>query len=166
MRGEYEAKNGRIEQYLKLVQSLIVRFMKFKVAQVPRSENHMANSLANLMSNSLYSCHVQLNIMTHPSISSTKILTTKIRDGNSFIFLITNYLKSGTLPEDRNAFIKIKAQAFRYPLINDVLHKRSFSRPYQRCVLPNEAKNIIKQVHGGICNTHIGEQSLSHRIMT
>ena len=100
--------------------------------------------------------------MTHPSISSMEILTTEIRDGNSWISPITNYLKSGTLPEDRNAAIKIKARAARYALINDVLYMRSFSKPYQRCVPLDEAKHIIKQVHRGICGTHICIRSLSH----
>ena len=31
---------------------------------------------------------------------------------------------------------------------------------------PDEAKHIIEQVHGGIYGTHIGGQSLSHKIIT
>ena len=104
--------------------------------------------------------------MTHPSILSTKILTTKIRDGNSWISLITNYLKNGTLLENRNVVIKIKAKAARYALIKDALYSWSFFGPYHKCVMPDKAKHIIEQVHGGICSTHIGERSLCHRIMT
>ena len=107
--GAYEAKKGRMEQYLKLAQSLIVGFAKFEVAHFPRSKNRMANALANLASCALYPCHVKLNIMIHPSISSTTILTTEIQDGGSWISPITNYLKNKTLPKDRNAAIKIKA---------------------------------------------------------
>ena len=39
LRGECEAKNKRMKQYLKLAQSLMVVFTQFIVAQVPRAEN-------------------------------------------------------------------------------------------------------------------------------
>ena len=75
LRGEYEDKNRRIEQYLKLAQSLMVGFKKFIVAQVPREENRMADALANLASSSLYPYHMELSIMDHPSIYNAAILT-------------------------------------------------------------------------------------------
>ena len=82
---------------------------------------------------------------------------------------ISSYLRNMILPEDRSEVVKVKARvarAARYALINDILYMRSFFGPYQRCVLPDEAKHVIEQVHKGICNTHIGGQSLCHRIMT
>ena len=79
------AKSGQMKQYLKLAQSLIAGFTKSEVAQVPRSENHMVNALANLASSALYPYHMELNIMNHPSISSIEILTIEIQDGSSWI---------------------------------------------------------------------------------
>ena len=120
--------------------TLIARFTKFIVAQVQRSENQMADDLANLASNKLYPCHVELNIIAHPSIYNVEILTAEIQDDCSWISLISSYLRNGALPKDKSEAVKIKARAARYALISDVLYRRSFSRPYQRCVPPNEAK--------------------------
>ena len=126
----------------------------------------MANALANLASSALYPYHVKLSIIDHPSIYNVAILTAENQAGNSWISLISDYLRNGTLPEDRSEAVKVKAQAARYTMINDILYWRSFSGPYQRCVLLDEVKRIIEQVYEGICSTHIGERSLCHKIMT
>ena len=70
LQGEYKARNGRMEQYMKLAQSPFSGFTKFIVAQVLGSENRMANALANLVYKALYSCHVELNIMAHPTMGN------------------------------------------------------------------------------------------------
>ena len=125
----------------------------------------MANTLTNLASSTLYLCHVELNVMARPSIHEATVLTTEPQACYSWISPISSYLRYGTLPEDKSEANKIKAQATRYTLLNDVLYRRSFSGPYKRCVPPNEAKCIIEHVYRGICSTYIGGQSLCHRIM-
>ena len=56
---------------------MVAEFTKFIVAQVPRSDNRMADALANLASNAWYPCHMELNVMAHPSIHNVAVLTTK-----------------------------------------------------------------------------------------
>ena len=73
LRGDFEAKNETMEQYLKLAQSLVARFTQFLVAQVPKSKNRMADALANLASNALYLCHVEASVMNHPYIENTVV---------------------------------------------------------------------------------------------
>ena len=73
LQGEYEAKNGQMEQYMKLTRSMIARFTKFTVAQVSRSDYRMADFLANLVFRALYPCHVELNIMDHPLFFSSVV---------------------------------------------------------------------------------------------
>ena len=74
IRGVYEAKNERMAQYLAITRSLVVQFTVFLMAQILRSENRMANILANLASSALYPCHMELNVMAHPSIFYEAIL--------------------------------------------------------------------------------------------
>ena len=62
--------------------------------------------------------------------------------------------------------MKVKAQVAMYTLVNDTLYRQSFFNSYQRCVPLNKAKQIIEQVHGGMCSTHIGGKLLCYRIMT
>ena len=53
---------------MKPAHSVVTGFANFVVSQVPRSENYMANALATLAPSEIYPCHVELNIMAHPSI--------------------------------------------------------------------------------------------------
>ena len=104
--------------------------------------------------------------MVHPLIHNVAVLTTENQVDCSWISLISSYLTSGTLPEDRREVVKVKARTARYTLLNGVLYRRSFSGPYQRSMSPDEEKHIIEQIHDGIYGTHIGGHTLRHRIMT
>ena len=145
---------------------MIVGFTKFIVAQVLMSDNLMVDALTNLASSALYPGHVELNIMAHSSIHNVAVLTTENQVDCSWIPPILSYLRSRILPKDRREVVKVKARVARYALLNDVMYRRLFFGPYQRCVLLNEAKRIIEQIHGGICNTHISGRTLYRRIMT
>ena len=75
------------------------------------------------------------------------------------------YLRSDILPNGKDAARKMKAQASRFVLIKDVLYKRSFSRPYLRCLSHDEVDYVMKEVHKGICGNHSGAQSLVHKLI-
>ena len=78
---------------------------------------------------------------------------------------ITSYLKDGVLPNGKEAAKKLKVQATRFVLIKDVLYKRGFSRPYLKCLIPEEANYVMREVHEGICGNHSGSQSLVHKLI-
>ena len=78
---------------------------------------------------------------------------------------LISYLKNGMLPEGKDATRKLKVQASRFVLIKDVLYKRDFSRPYLRCLVPEEAEYIMREVHEGICGNHSGVRSLVHKLI-
>ena len=78
--------------------------------------------------------------------------------------LIT-YLRSGTLPNGKDAARKLKVKTLRFVLNRDVLYKRGFSRPYLRCLSHDEADYVMREVHEGICRNHSGARSLVHKII-
>ena len=78
---------------------------------------------------------------------------------------LISYLKNGMLPDGKDATRKLKVQASRFVLIKDVLYKRDFSRPYLRCLVPEEAEYIMREVHEGICGNHSGVRSLVHKLI-
>ena len=75
------------------------------------------------------------------------------------------YLRSGILPDEKDAARKMKVQASRFVLIRDVLYKRGFSRPYLRCLCHDEADCVMKEVHEGICGNLSGVRSLVHKLI-
>ena len=78
---------------------------------------------------------------------------------------LISYLKNGTLPNKKDAVRKLKIQASRFILIKDVLYKRGFSRPYLRCLVPEEAEYVMREIHKGICGNHSGARSLVHKLI-
>ncbi|GKD55115.1 reverse transcriptase domain-containing protein, partial [Tanacetum coccineum] len=49
------------------------------------------------------------------------------------------YLKDGTLPDDRKEASKLRIKARQYELLEGVLYRRSFLKPWLRCVGPLQA---------------------------
>ena len=84
---------------------------------------------------------------------------------SNWITLIVSYLKDDTLPDGKEATRKLKVQVACFILIKDVLYKRSFSRPYLRCLGPKEADYVMKEVYEGIYGNYFGSRSLVHKLI-
>ena len=77
------------------------------------------------------------------------------------------FLKEDILPEDKSEADKVRRKAPRFWLSeNQKLYKRSFSVPYLLCVHPGAVELILEELHEGICGSHTGGRSLSHRALT
>ena len=53
----------------------------------------------------------------------------------------------------------------RYVLIDEVLYKRGFSQPSLRCLAPDEANYVLREVHEGAFGNHSGARSLVHKVV-
>ena len=90
-----------------------------------------------------------------------------VRAGPSWMDPLILFLKNDILPEDKNEADKIRRKASRFWLSEESkLHKRSFSKPYLLCVHPDATEVILEELHEGICRSHTGGRSLSHRVIT
>ena len=89
---------------------------------------------------------------THPMVASWKDL-------------ILNFLKDGTLPEDRLAAKRIQYHARRYLLQDDVLYKRGFNKPLLKCLTAEEKDYVLKEIHDRVCRNHSGGQNLAERAL-
>ena len=77
------------------------------------------------------------------------------------------FLKDDILPEEKTEADKIQRKASRFWLSEDQkLYTRSFSRPYLLCVHLEALELILEELHEGICGSHTGGRSLSHRAIT
>ena len=76
-----------------------------------------------------------------------------------------SFLRDGRLPPNPEEAEKIRKRAAQFTILNDELYKRGFSQPYLRCIEEEEAKYVLKEVHGGVCGDHIGSKSLIRKIM-
>ena len=80
---------------------------------------------------------------------------------------IVSFLKDDTLPEEKSEAKKIRRKAPRFWLSEDhKLYKRSYFRPYLLYIHPEASELLLEKLHEGICGSHTGGRSLSHRAIT
>ena len=98
-----------------------------------------------------------------PSIDILDIL--QVQNEGSWMIPIISYLKDGTLLERKDEARKLRVRSARYILLNDTLYKRGFSQPYLRCLSPDEANYVLREVHEGACENHSGARLLIHKVV-
>ena len=158
----YEAKEERIKKYLKKVLQLVKKFEVTNFVQIPREENMEANALAKeaLANQPMDKFDVVKFI---PSIDILKAL--QVQNEGNWITPIISYLKDESLPEGKDEARRLRVRSARYVLLNDVLYNRAFSQPYLRCLSPDEANYVLREVHEGASRKHSGARSLIHKVI-
>ncbi|RDY05097.1 Tf2-11, partial [Mucuna pruriens] len=161
--GEYQAKDPKLAKYRERVKAMAALFESFKLLHVPRDQNERADLLAKLASTrrGLQRSVIHENIDT-PTIEKPEVYCCEERI--TWTDPIVGYLKEGRLPDDQVEANKIRKEAPRYTLVNGRLYRRGFSSPLLRCIDHEEAEYVIKEVHEGVCGTHIGGRALARKI--
>ena len=78
-----------------------------------------------------------------------------------------SFLKDDTLPKEKLEAKKIQRKAPRFWLSEDhKLYKHFYSGPYLLCIDPKTLELLLEELHEGVCGSHIGGRSLSHRAIT
>ena len=137
VRGDFEAKDERMQGYLSQVKCLQLKFDSFDLLHVLRSGNAHADSLAMLAKSSAQ--HLPRIILVedlHRLTEARKVAQIhQIRVVPSWMNSIIRFLREDILPGEKIEADKIRRKAVSYWLSEDhKLYKRSFSRPYLLCV--------------------------------
>ena len=87
--------------------------------------------------------------------------------GPSWMDPIVKFLKDDILLEEKSEAEKIRRNTTRFWLSEDhKLYKRSYFGSYLLCIHPEVSELLLEELHEGICGSHIGRRSLSHRALT
>ncbi|GKD44592.1 reverse transcriptase domain-containing protein [Tanacetum coccineum] len=78
---------------------------------------------------------------------------------------IIKYLKDGTFPDDRKEASKLRIKSRQYELLVGVLYRRSFLKPWLRCVGLLQENYVIQEIHEGSCSMHAGPWSVVTKAM-
>ncbi|GJT41286.1 reverse transcriptase domain-containing protein [Tanacetum coccineum] len=121
-------------KYLEKAKSLISGFANFSISQVPRSKNKKADALSKIASTSFahLSKQVLVEILKEKSIQEEEVVTMVEEEGPTWMTPIMEYLKDGTLPDDRKEASKLCIKVRQYELLEGVLYRRSFLNPWLR----------------------------------
>ena len=151
-----------MKKYLEKVLQLVKKFKETNFVQISRVENVEADVLAKEASANEPMDEFD-EVQYIPSIDLPEVL--QVQNEGNWMTPIISYLKDGSLPEGKDEARKLRVRSARYVLLNDVLYKKGFSQPYLRCLSPDEANYVLKEVYEGACGNHSGARSLIHKVV-
>ena len=154
-----------MKEYLSMVKSKMGKEFLVKFVQIPREENEQADRLAKVASTEYTDIPGQVLSFIQYSPAIDKVEVHVIPLGVDWMTPIISYLRDGSLPEDRNTSRRLKVQSSRFVMMEDVLYKKGFSRPYLRCLTLGEANYAMRKVHEGVCGNHSRARLLVHKLI-
>ncbi|XP_024028934.1 uncharacterized protein LOC112093845 [Morus notabilis] len=166
VKGQYQTRDEKMAAYLKKVREALGKLTAYDIQQVLRAENSNADALVKLATSrdaELLNL-VPVEVLKAPTMAKRPEVA-PVDYQPSWIDPIIRYLVDGELPEDRQQAKKMKYQAARYTMHDNLLYRRGYSTPLLRCLGAEEAKRVLSEVHNGICGNHAGGQSLAYKIL-
>jgi hypothetical protein len=67
---------------------------------------------------------------------------------------VVQYLRDGSLPEDKLLSRKVKMYSTQYVLIGGVLYRRGYTEPLFKCLTNSKVEYVLKEIHEGACGNH------------
>ncbi|XP_027178148.1 uncharacterized protein LOC113777314 [Coffea eugenioides] len=161
--GEYEAKDETMQRYLSKVHQLIAYFESFEIQRILRSQNRRADALSRLVSTSFSDLNktVLVEVLSEPEYMEE--VACPVNTGETWMSPFILFLGQGVLPEDRVEARKIQRKSARYALRDGELYKRSYLGPWLRCVTPEAGRQVLHEIHEGLCGAHVGHRMLARK---
>ena len=117
VRGDLEARDSRMQEYLGQAKSIQEKFEVFDLSHVPRSGNTYADSLATLATSSFQDLpRVALveDLYTQTSVHRGTPRIHQITLGPSWMDSISLFLEKDVLPEEKSEADKVRRKAPRF----------------------------------------------------
>ncbi|KAG8475167.1 hypothetical protein CXB51_031741 [Gossypium anomalum] len=171
LRGEWETRDPKLINYRRLVLELIEEFDDVTFCYLPRDENQMADALATLASMIKVNKQedmkpIQMSIYEAPA-HCCNIEEEEEKDDHPWYQDILQYVKSREYPDQASENDKrtLRRLASDYVLDGEILYKRRKDQVLLRCVDAIEARQILEEVHEGVCGTHANGFTMARQIM-
>ncbi|RDX61575.1 rnhA, partial [Mucuna pruriens] len=153
---EYQARDLQMSRYKERAVQLAAGFEKFKLVHVPREQNERADLLAKLASTQrrgqLWSViHENVEL---PTVDKEEICN--IEGEETWMTPLIQYLQEGKINENEGEAKRLIKEAAKYTLVGQRLYRKGFAFPLLKCLNKEEAEYVMREIHEGICGTHIG----------
>ncbi|RDY12063.1 hypothetical protein CR513_03187, partial [Mucuna pruriens] len=162
--GEYQTRDPQLVKYWEKAKKMASAFESFILVYVPRDHNERADLLAKLASTQ----RGQQKSVIHESLQSPTVGQTEVgcvEEKNTWATPILRYIQDNKTPHDIKEARRIMREASKYVVVDRRLYRRGFALPLLRCIGEDETDYVIREVHEGICGTHIGGRALANKIV-
>ncbi|GKV31554.1 hypothetical protein SLEP1_g40233 [Rubroshorea leprosula] len=165
--GNWQTKDPKLIPYHQYLETLIKKFRFISLNHMPRAKNQFADALTSLasmiqISNDDVIKPLRIEISQEPA----HCMEIKV-DDKPWFHDIKQFLQNGEYPLHASKVNKntIRKSVASYFLSENTLHKRSTDMTLLRCVDETEAKQVMIEVHEGICGTHANGRMLVRKIL-
>ena len=73
---------------------------------------------------------------------------------------IVRFLQTGELPGNQDQAEKVARRASTYQFVDDTLYRRRPNSVKLKCICREEGKELLAEIHKGMCRSHIGSRAL------
>ncbi|XP_074337546.1 uncharacterized protein LOC141674743 [Apium graveolens] len=147
--GGFQVRGPRTELYLRCTQCLIGMFKEVRLECVPREKNSNADALEKMGSQQkvVLLGSIPLEIQEIPNIPEVETMRVDEAPKETWMTPILTYIRKGILPEDKFMARRLRYQAARYVIYDEVLYKRGFNQPLLRDCYGKEDAKVNQRLH-------------------
>ena len=170
--GKWDSKDPLIAAYRREIDAVAGHFKGYQVEHIDRRKNEAADALSRLGSQRkpvppntfldvLHNPHVKVPTeeeLAVPDPGAQLVAALHVIPDWTVPYLA--YMTWGELPEDEILARQITRRSKSLTIVNGKLHHRSVTRVFQRCISPEEGREILREIHEGDCGHHAGSKSL------
>jgi ribonuclease HI len=162
-----KARDPKLEKYLDTVRRLEASFEGFSVKNIPRGENEHADLLAKSAAQGLpLPSEVFFETIKAPSVELLERAVLNISPvySEDWRTEIMSFLQGNFLSYDEAYNKRIEARARPYVIIEVELYKHGVCSPLLKCLSRAEDIELMKEIHAGLCGSHIGSRPLLGKV--
>jgi hypothetical protein len=142
-------------------------FEGFSVKNIPRGENEHADLLAKSAAQGLpVTSEVFFETIKAPSVKLMEraVLAISLVHSEDWKTEITSFLQDNCLLDDEIYNKRMEARTRPYVIIEGDLYKHGVCSPLLKCLSRIEGQELMKEIHAGLCGSHIGSRPLLGKV--
>jgi ribonuclease HI len=162
-----KAIDPKLEKYLDTVRRLEASFESFSVKNIPRGENEHADLLAKSAAYGLpLPSEVFFETIKAPSVELMEravLAVSPVHSEDGRIEIIS-FLQGDCLSDDEAYNKRMEVRTRPYVIIEGELYKHGVCSPLLMCLSRTEGIELMKEIHAGLCGSHIGSRPLLGKV--
>jgi ribonuclease HI len=162
-----KARDPKLEKYLDTVRRLEASFEGFSIKNIPRGENEHADLLAKSVAQGLpLPSEVFFETIKAPSLELMEraVLVISPVHSEDWRTKIISFLQGNCLSDDEAYNKRMEARTRPYAIIEGELYKHGVCSPLLKCLSRAEGVELMKEIHAGLCGSHIGSRPLLGKV--
>jgi ribonuclease HI len=163
-----KTRDMKLEKYLDTVQRLEAFFEGFSVKNIPRGENEHADLLAKSAAQGLpLPSEVFFETIKAPSVELMEraVLAISPVHSEDWRTEIISFLQGNCLSDDEAYNKRMEARTRSYVIIEGELYKHGVCSPLLKCLSRTEGIELMKDIHAGLCGSHIRSRPLLGKVL-